>query len=81
MLTRQSLFFPPESAESNSGPAIKPIALYCISEIYQAVNIPVIGTGGVLTGLDMAEMMMAGATIVGIGSALYYSGYGASPKS
>jgi len=60
-----------------SGPAIKPIALYCISEIYQAVNIPVIGTGGILTGLDMVEMMMAGATIVGIGSALYYSGYGA----
>ena len=60
-----------------SGPAIKPIALYCISEIYQAVNIPIIGTGGVLTGLDMAEMMMAGATIVGVGSALYYSGYGA----
>lgn len=61
---------------SLSGPALKPIALHCISEIYQAVKVPIIGSGGVMTGLDMAEMIMAGATAVGIGSALYYKSYG-----
>ena len=60
-----------------SGPALKPIALRCIAEIYQAVNVPIIGTGGIMTGLDMAEMIMAGATAVGIGSVLYYHGYSA----
>ena len=59
-----------------SGPAIKPIALHVVGQIYQAVDIPVIGVGGVMTGLDMVEMMMAGAACVGIGSALYYEGYG-----
>lgn len=62
---------------SLSGPALKPIALRCIAEIYQAVDVPIIGSGGVMTGLDMAEMIMAGATAVGIGSALYYQSYGA----
>jgi dihydroorotate dehydrogenase (NAD+) catalytic subunit len=57
-----------------SGPAIKPIAVRCVYEICQAVRIPVIGIGGVATGLDTAEMIMAGATAVGIGSAVYYRG-------
>jgi dihydroorotate dehydrogenase (NAD+) catalytic subunit len=57
-----------------SGPALKPIALRCVAEIASHVDVPIIGTGGVLTGRDAAEMLMAGATAVGIGSALWYRG-------
>lgn len=57
-----------------SGPALKPIALRCVYEIAQAVSIPIIGTGGVSTGQDAAEMLMAGASLVGVGSAIYYRG-------
>ncbi len=57
-----------------SGPALKPIALRCVYEIAHSVDVPIIGTGGVLTGTDAAEMLMAGATAIGIGSALYYRG-------
>jgi dihydroorotate dehydrogenase (NAD+) catalytic subunit len=57
-----------------SGPAIKPIAVRCVYEICQAVRIPVIGIGGVATGLDVVEMIMAGAMAVGVGSAVYYRG-------
>jgi dihydroorotate dehydrogenase (NAD+) catalytic subunit len=57
-----------------SGPALKPVALRCVAEIAKAVSVPIIGTGGVLTGRDAVEMMMAGATAVGVGSALWYRG-------
>jgi dihydroorotate dehydrogenase (NAD+) catalytic subunit len=57
-----------------SGPALKPIALRCVCAIAREVSIPIIGTGGVLTGTDAVEMIMAGATAVGVGSALYYRG-------
>ncbi|HOJ37644.1 MAG TPA: dihydroorotate dehydrogenase [Ignavibacteriales bacterium] len=57
-----------------SGPCIKPIALKIVYEVYKTVKIPIIGTGGVTTGLDAIEMMMAGATMVGVGSAVYYRG-------
>ena len=57
-----------------SGPAIKPIAVRCVYEIYEQVDIPIIGIGGIMTGRDAIEMMMAGATAVGIGSAVYYRG-------
>jgi dihydroorotate dehydrogenase (NAD+) catalytic subunit len=57
-----------------SGPAIKPIALKCVYQIYKSVKIPIIGTGGITNGLDAIEMMMAGATAVGIGTATYYRG-------
>lgn len=57
-----------------SGPAIKPIALRCIYQIAQAIKIPIIGLGGVTTGEDAVEMIMAGATAVGVGSAVYYRG-------
>jgi dihydroorotate dehydrogenase (NAD+) catalytic subunit len=57
-----------------SGPALKPIALRCVYEIARCVDVPIIGIGGVLTGTDAAEMLMAGATAIGLGSALYYRG-------
>jgi len=57
-----------------SGPAIKPIAVANVYKIYEAVKIPIIGTGGILTGKDAIEMLMAGASAVGVGSAVYYRG-------
>ena len=57
-----------------SGPAIKPVAIASVYKIYEAVKIPIIGVGGITTGRDAIEMMMAGATAVAIGSAVYYRG-------
>jgi dihydroorotate dehydrogenase (NAD+) catalytic subunit len=57
-----------------SGPAIRPIAVRCVYEIYQAVDIPIIGLGGVVDGRDAVEMILAGATAVGVGSVAYYRG-------
>jgi dihydroorotate dehydrogenase (NAD+) catalytic subunit len=57
-----------------SGPAIKPIAVKCVNDVWKATGLPVIGTGGVMTGEDAIEMMMAGATLVGIGTMVYYRG-------
>jgi dihydroorotate dehydrogenase (NAD+) catalytic subunit len=55
-----------------SGMALKPIALRCVYEIYEHVKIPIIGTGGIVNGTDAIEMLMAGATLLGIGSAIAY---------
>ncbi len=52
-----------------SGPAIKPVALKMIHEVYKTVSIPIIGMGGVMTASDVIEMMMAGATAVQVGTA------------
>lgn len=58
-----------------SGPALKPVALKCVYDVYRACpGVPIIGTGGVTTGLDAIEMLMVGATSVGVGSAIYYRG-------
>ena len=57
-----------------TGPALRPIATRCVYDIYQAVKIPIIGTGGVSTGRHAIEMMMAGAGAVGVGTAVYYEG-------
>lgn len=57
-----------------SGAAIKPIAVRCVYELSKAVPVPIIGLGGVETGLDAIEMMEAGATLVGIGSGVYSRG-------
>src|SRR5256714_7877905 len=55
-----------------SGPAIKPIALRMVYEAAQAVNIPVIGMGGVSTGSDVIEFLLAGAAAVQVGTASYF---------
>lgn len=58
------------------GPGIKPFAVKCVFDIYNAVKVPIIGMGGVATWQDVVEMMMVGATLVGIGSATYFKGMG-----
>jgi len=58
-----------------SGPAIKPIAVLKTHQVYQvtkAHNIPIIGQGGVLTAEDAIEFLLAGASAVGVGTALFY---------
>jgi dihydroorotate dehydrogenase (NAD+) catalytic subunit len=57
-----------------SGPMIKPVAVRCVYDIYRAVSIPIIGLGGVTTGEDAVELFMAGAALVGMGSAVRYRG-------
>jgi dihydroorotate dehydrogenase (NAD+) catalytic subunit len=56
------------------GPAIKPIAVRCIYQCYRAVSIPIVGIGGVSSGADAIELMMAGARAVGVGSAVHWGG-------
>lgn len=55
-----------------SGPAIKPIALRCVYEIRKAVDVPIIGCGGVATWSDAVEFFLAGATAVQVGTAIMY---------
>ena len=58
-----------------SGPAIKPIALLKVHQVYQVCkshNIPIIGQGGIMTAEDAVEFMIAGASAVGVGTALFY---------
>ena len=60
-----------------SGSAIKPVGLRCVYELYEAVDIPIIGVGGVTTGRDAVEYFMAGAAAVEIGTALRTRGFDA----
>jgi dihydroorotate dehydrogenase (NAD+) catalytic subunit len=53
-----------------SGPAIKPIALRCVFDVFEAVKIPIIGCGGVSNWRDAAEFLLAGASAVQVGTAL-----------
>lgn len=55
-----------------SGPAIKPVALYMVHRVSQAVRVPVIGAGGVATGADVAEFLICGATAVQVGTASFW---------
>lgn len=58
-----------------SGPAIKPIALLKVHQVYEVAkihNIPIIGQGGIVTADDAIEFMIAGASTVGVGTALFY---------
>ena len=52
-----------------SGPAIKPVAVRMVYQVYDAVKIPIVGMGGVSTAEDVIEMMLAGATAVQVGAA------------
>jgi dihydroorotate dehydrogenase (NAD+) catalytic subunit len=54
-----------------SGPAIKPIAVRMVHEVHKAVQIPVVGMGGIVRAEDAVEFMMAGATAVQVGTASY----------
>ncbi len=52
-----------------SGPCVKPVALRMVYQVYEAVNIPIIGIGGITTAEDVLEMMLAGATAIEVGAA------------
>jgi dihydroorotate dehydrogenase (NAD+) catalytic subunit len=54
-----------------SGPAIKPVALRAVYDVSGVVNVPVVGSGGVASGTDVAEFMLAGATAVQVGTASF----------
>jgi len=53
-----------------SGPAMKPIALRCVYELYEKISLPIIGCGGITSWQDVVEFLLAGASAVQIGSAL-----------
>ncbi len=55
-----------------SGPAIKPVAVRMVYQVRNAVSIPIIGMGGILTAEDAIEFMMAGATMVSVGTANFH---------
>jgi len=54
-----------------SGPALKPIALACVHACASAVDVPIVGMGGVTSGLDALELVAAGATAVALGTVLF----------
>ena len=60
-----------------SGPAVFPVALRMVYQVYEAVRIPIIGMGGVASAEDALEMMLAGATAVGVGAANLVDPYAA----
>jgi dihydroorotate dehydrogenase (NAD+) catalytic subunit len=57
-----------------SGPAIKPIAVRCVYDVYRSVDVPVIGCGGITGWQDAIEFMLAGASAVQIGTAIAFKG-------
>lgn len=59
-----------------SGPGIKPVTVRCVADVYAATEgkLPIIGTGGVFTGEDAIELMLAGASLIGIGTAVWERG-------
>lgn len=59
-----------------SGPAVKPMAIRCVYDLYRSVDIPIIGCGGISTWQDAVEFMLAGASAVQIGTAIAYKGIG-----
>jgi len=52
-----------------SGPAIKPVALRCVWQVHRAVPLPILGMGGISSGLDAIEFMLAGASAISVGTA------------
>jgi dihydroorotate dehydrogenase (NAD+) catalytic subunit len=57
-----------------SGPAVKPIALRCVFDVYEAVEVPIIGVGGIRDYRDVVEFLYAGARAVQVGTAVMYDG-------
>lgn len=57
-----------------SGPAIKPVALRCVYQVYESVKIPIMGVGGIMDYKDVVEFLYAGARCVQIGTAVMYEG-------
>jgi dihydroorotate dehydrogenase (NAD+) catalytic subunit len=56
-----------------SGPAIRPVAVRCIWQVREALpDVPIIGMGGVVTGRDALELILAGASMVSIGTAIFH---------
>jgi len=58
-----------------SGPAIKPVALLKVHQVYQVAknhNVPIIGQGGIVSATDAIEFLLAGATTIGLGTGLFY---------
>ena len=58
-----------------SGPAIKPVAVRMVYQVSKAVNIPIMGLGGIMTGEDAIEFMLAGATAISIGAGNFIDPY------
>ena len=58
-----------------SGPAIKPVAVRMVYQVAQAVNIPILGMGGIINGDDAVEFMLAGATAISIGAGNFINPY------
>ena len=58
-----------------SGPAIRPVAVRMVYQVAQAVNIPIIGMGGICNGEDALEFILAGATAVAVGTANFHNPY------
>lgn len=54
-----------------SGPAIKPIALRMVWQVYQAVKIPIVGMGGIMNATDAIEFMLAGSSAIQVGTAIF----------
>jgi dihydroorotate dehydrogenase (NAD+) catalytic subunit len=59
-----------------SGPAVKSVALRCVWDVAQAVEVPVIGCGGVTSWRDAVEFMLAGASAVEVGTGIRLRGFG-----
>lgn len=57
-----------------SGPAIKPVAVRCVYDVYSAVDIPIVGVGGIRNFEDVLEFIYAGASAVQIGTSIMYEG-------
>ncbi|MEG1980858.1 MAG: HisA/HisF-related TIM barrel protein, partial [Victivallaceae bacterium] len=58
-----------------SGPAVKPVAVRMVYEVAQAVDVPIIGMGGISCGADAIEFMLAGADAVAVGTATFQDPY------
>ncbi|MEV5409113.1 dihydroorotate dehydrogenase [Thermopolyspora sp. NPDC052614] len=59
-----------------SGPAVRPLAVRCLWQVHAALpGVPIVGMGGVMTGRDALELILAGACVVGVGTAVFHDPY------